>query len=43
MQWGFEPQRDDLRQTGAYFGAGQFVGADGKTVQMPEPWVAAWK
>jgi multiple sugar transport system substrate-binding protein len=42
-QWGFEPQRDDLRQTGAYFGAGSFMASDGKTAQMPEPWVAAWK
>jgi multiple sugar transport system substrate-binding protein len=43
VQWGFEPQRDDMRQTGAYWGAGSFMAADGKTVQMPEPWVAAWK
>jgi multiple sugar transport system substrate-binding protein len=43
VQWGFEPQRDDLRQTGAYWGAGSFAAADGKTVQMPEQWVAAWK
>ncbi len=26
VQWGFEPQRDDLRQTGAYFGAGALLG-----------------
>ena len=26
VQWGFEPQRDDLRQTGAYFGAGAVHG-----------------
>ena len=26
VQWGFEPQRDDLRQTGAYWKAGSFVG-----------------
>ena len=37
VQWGFEPQRDDLRQTGAYFGAGSFMAADGKTAQIPEP------
>ena len=43
VQWGFEPQRDDMRQTGAYFGAGSWAAADGKTVQMPDPWVAAWK
>jgi multiple sugar transport system substrate-binding protein len=42
VQWGFEPQRDDMRQTGAYWGAGTFAAEDGKTVQMPEPWVAAW-
>jgi multiple sugar transport system substrate-binding protein len=42
-QWGFEPQRDDLRQTGAYFGAGALLASDGKTAQMPDPWVAAWK
>ena len=43
VQWGFEPQRDDLRQTGAYFGAGSFMAADGKTAQIPDPWRAAWK
>ena len=43
VQWGFEPQRDDLRQVGAYWKAGSFVAADGKTVQIPEAWAAAWK
>lgn len=43
VQWGFEPQRDDLRQTGAYFGAGSFMTSDGKTAQIPNPWRAAWK
>ena len=44
VQWGFEPQRDDLRGMGAYFGAGTLAGgADGKTAQIPEPWKAAWK
>jgi multiple sugar transport system substrate-binding protein len=43
VQWGFEPQRDDMRQTGAYWKAGSFVATDGKTVQIPEAWVAAWK
>ena len=42
VQWGFEPQRDDLRQTGAYWKAGSFVASDGTTVQMPDAWVAAW-
>ena len=43
VQWGLEPQRDDIRQTGAYWKAGSFVAADGKTVQIPDAWVAAWK
>ena len=43
VQWGFEPQRDDLRQTGAYWGAGAFMADDGKTAQIPEPWAAAWR
>jgi multiple sugar transport system substrate-binding protein len=44
VQWGFEPQRDDLRQTGAYWGPGQLAGgADGTTVEIPDAWVAGWK
>lgn len=43
VQWGFEPQRDDLRQTGAYWKAGTLVADDGKTVQIPDAWAAAWK
>jgi multiple sugar transport system substrate-binding protein len=42
VQWGFEPQRDDLRQIGAYWKAGSFMAADGKTVQIPDAWAAAW-
>ena len=43
-QWGFEPQRDDLRSTGSYFGAGQLAGGpNGKTVVIPDAWKAAWK
>jgi multiple sugar transport system substrate-binding protein len=42
VQWGFEPQRDDLRQVGAYWTAGSLVADDGKTVQIPESWAAAW-
>ena len=43
VQWGFEPQRDDLRQTGAYWKAGSLAGgSDGKTVEIPEAWKAAW-
>jgi multiple sugar transport system substrate-binding protein len=43
VQYGFEPQRDDLRGLGAYWGAGSLVGPDGKTVVIPEAWKAAWK
>jgi len=43
VQYGFEPQRDDLRGWGAYFGAGQLAAPDGKTVQIPAAWEAAWK
>ena len=42
VQWGFEPQRDDLRGLGASWGAGQLVGPDGK-VQIPQAWIDAWK
>jgi multiple sugar transport system substrate-binding protein len=42
VQWGFEPQRDDLRQTGADWGAGKLVADDGKTAQIPDAWAAAW-
>ena len=43
VQWGYEPQRDDLRGMGASFGAGTLAGgADGKTAQIPDPWKAAW-
>ena len=44
VQYGFEPQRDDLRTIGAgFFGQGRLVADDGKTAQIPEPWRAAWK
>jgi multiple sugar transport system substrate-binding protein len=44
VQYGFEPQRDDLRGLGAYWGAGNLSGgADGKTVTIPDAWKAAWK
>jgi multiple sugar transport system substrate-binding protein len=42
VQWGIEPQRDDMRQTGAYWKAGAFAAADGKTVQIPDAWAASW-
>jgi multiple sugar transport system substrate-binding protein len=44
VQWGFEPQRDDLRGLGAYFGAGTLAGgAEGTSTQIPDAWKAAWK
>jgi multiple sugar transport system substrate-binding protein len=42
-QWGLELQRDDLRGLGAYFGPGKLAADDGKTVQIPDAWKAAWK
>jgi multiple sugar transport system substrate-binding protein len=41
-QYGFEPQRDDLRGLGAYWGAGSLVAPDG-TAQIPPQWATAWK
>jgi multiple sugar transport system substrate-binding protein len=44
VQYGFEPQRDDVRGMGAYWGAGQLAGGpDAKSVQIPDPWQASWK
>jgi multiple sugar transport system substrate-binding protein len=43
VQWGFEPQRDDLRQVGAYWTPGSFDSGDHKTVQIPDGWANAWK
>ncbi len=43
VQYGFEPQRDDVRGMGAYWGAGKLAADDGKTVQIPDPWAAGWK
>ena len=43
VQYGFEPQRDDLRGLGAYWGAGNLAGPDGKTVVIPDAWKAGWK
>lgn len=42
VQVGFEPQRDDLRQTGTFFGAGSLVAEDGVTARVPDPWRDAW-
>ncbi|MDP9270745.1 MAG: extracellular solute-binding protein [Chloroflexota bacterium] len=43
VQYGFEPQRDDLRGEGAYFGAGKLAADDDKTVQIPQGWAHGWK
>ena len=43
VQYGFEPQRDDLRGLGAYFGAGNLNSGDGATAAIPPAWAAAWK
>jgi multiple sugar transport system substrate-binding protein len=43
VQYGFEPQRDDLRGMGAYWGAGNLGGTDGETVTIPDAWKDAWK
>ena len=43
VQYGYEPQYQDLRAVGSYFGAGTFLAPDGKSVQIPPEWDAAWK
>jgi multiple sugar transport system substrate-binding protein len=43
VQYGFEPQRDDLRGLGAYWGAGGLAASDGTTAQIPDAWQDAWK
>ena len=43
MQWGYEPQFQDLRAQGSYWGAGSLVADDGTTAQIPEHWADAWK
>ena len=44
VQYGFEPQRDLAHGWGAFFGAGSLAsGTDGKTVDIPANWSAAWK
>ncbi len=43
VQYGYEPQYQDLRAIGSYFAAGSLVADDGKTANIPEAWAAAWK
>ena len=42
VQYGFDPQRDDLRGMGAYFGAGALSPDGGDTVTIPDAWKDAW-
>ena len=42
-QWGYYMQWTDPRGWGTQFGSGALVGADGKTAQIPDNWLAAWK
>lgn len=43
-QYGFVWQgHEDARAIGSYFGAGSMVAEDGKTAQIPPPWIDAWK
>jgi multiple sugar transport system substrate-binding protein len=43
VQWGYEPQYQDLRAQGSYWGAGSLVADDGTTAQIPPQWGDAWK
>ena len=43
VQYGFEPQRDDIRGLGAYFGEGSVVAEDGETAAIPDAWADSWK
>jgi len=43
VQYGFDPYRDLLPGTGATFGAGSLMAADGKTAEIPPAWADAWK
>jgi multiple sugar transport system substrate-binding protein len=43
VQFGYEPQYQDLRAAGSYFGSGSLVADDGTTAQIPDTWADAWK
>jgi multiple sugar transport system substrate-binding protein len=43
VQWGYEPQYQDLRAQGSYWGSGSLVADDGTTAQIPDQWQDAWK
>lgn len=42
-QYGYEPQYQDTRAAGSYWGADSLVEADGKTARIPPQWAEAWK
>jgi multiple sugar transport system substrate-binding protein len=42
-QYGYEPQYQDLRAIGSYFGSGSLVADDETTAQIPDVWADAWK
>jgi len=43
VQFGWQNQWTDPRGIGTFFGAGSIVADDGKTVQIPAAWEAAWE
>jgi multiple sugar transport system substrate-binding protein len=43
VQFGFETQYSEPRRQASAWGAGSYVGEDGRTVQIPEAWRTAWK
>ncbi len=43
VQFGWMNQWTDPRGIGTFFGSGSLVADDGKTAQVPEQWVDAWK
>jgi multiple sugar transport system substrate-binding protein len=45
VQWGWDPQfaENNPAGHGTFFGAGSFLGSDGKSAQIPAPWLAEWK
>ena len=43
VQWGYEPQYQDMRAQGSYWGSGTLVADDGTTAEVPEHWQDAWK
>jgi multiple sugar transport system substrate-binding protein len=42
-QYGYEPQYQDLRAVGSYFGSGSLVAEDGETAEIPDHWADAWR